>query len=1478
MKQFHKICLTVLFLFATSLSMLAQQGNFWKTSDASKVSKEIFAKYEMPAVFQVFELNTDAFVAQMNNAPAEKSVKISNSNFIVSFPLANGVIEQFRVVETPVMEPGLSAKYPGISSYTGKGIENPSHTARFAVSPSGISVTILRAGQSSIYIDKLQGNYYRLVTRDDLNIHGQFQCLTDAVPHPASLTARPGDADQPTLRTYRLALLSGAEFSLHWLDGTEATDAIKKAKVLTAQNIEMTRANAIFERDFSVRLLLVANNDLIIYLVAATDPVANPNSPTGATCQTAINTQIGAANYDIGHTESKGNDNGNAGCIGCVCVNGQKGLGWTVYSNPSNLDFFVVDYMTHEMGHQMGANHTFSFQTEGTGVNVEPGSGITIMGYAGITGTTDIAAHSIDIFHSKSIEQVTNYLYSGSGNPCAVPVATGNAIPTANAGADYIIPKSTPFAITGTGTDADATDVLSYTFEQIDNRTTGGAFPSATATTGPMFRPYLPASTPTQIFPQLQYILTGANGFQWEVLPSVQRDLNFRFTVRDNHPGGGGNKSDNMKVTVNGTSGPFLVTAPNTNVTWTAGTTETVTWSVNGSDAAPVSCATVNIKLSTDGGFTWPITLAANTPNDGTETITVPNNPGTTNRIKVESVGNIFFDIDNANFTIAVPPSGFTFDPSAAGNVTCGVAGQGAVLLGTSTSGGFNTPINLTSTGAPAGTTVSFSVNPLTPGSSVIVLLNNTGVLAPGTYNINVTGTAGTSVQSTVVTYIVDPGTPPAITSQPSNVTVCSGAAANFSVTATGTGFTYQWQVSTDGGTTYTNIAGATSTSYSIPAPTVAENGYLYHVVITAQCGATTSNAATLNVNASPAIATQPASVTVCTGSGNTFSVVGTGGGLNYQWQISTNGGATFTDITGANSATYNLTNITSGQDGNQFQVIVTGACPGTITSAPATLTVGNAPNITTQPSSITTCEGVNADFTSAASGSGLSYQWQVSTDGGATFTNISGATSATYSVPATTALNGNQYHVVITSASCTTPSVSTAGLLTVNALPAVTGQPASSVLCAGSNASFTSTASGTNISYQWQVSTDGGVTFTNIAGATNAAYSITGVTATQNGYQYHVVVSGTCSPAAVSNAATLTVANPETVATQPANTAACVGSNTSFTAAGSSTSTNYQWQVSTNGGGTYTNLTGATFATLNITSVSTSLNGNLYQVLVSNSTCTTPSTSSAALLTINALPTVSAAANNVSVCTGTPVTLTGAGASTYTWQPGNLTGTSVVVNPTVLPSAPSVPNTVTYTVTGTDANSCQNTATVQVTANPLPEVTLTATPANVSLLPGSSVTLNATITPSSGFTYEWRKNDVIIPNTTSSLVVTVEEVGAYTVYARGVNSNVCDRASNILNVRDSITSTVFIWPNPNNGAFTVSYYNYIRNLNQVKSNNITVFDSKGSRIFTKNYAVNQGYNLMKVDLRGVSSGAYYVVLRDGYGNRLASAGVFIKP
>jgi hypothetical protein len=523
-----------------------------------------------------------------------------------------------------------------------------------------------------------------------------FDCLLDETLNSevqgSSAKGRITDknANTNTLRIYRLALNLAGEFSRAILadvaPGTDtSTDVLKKGIVLSLANSITTEANSYFENEMHLRLVLISNETSIIYLDPATDPFStwtpsfvttNWNTQTQNNCTSVI----GTPNYDIGHmlTYNTEKNNGNAGCIGCVCkdpavygASNGKGRGWNMYGEYQGY-YLVVDYWTHEMGHQFGGNHTFTHNDEGSSVQIEPGSGTTIMAYAGITGATDVQMHSDPFFHSKSIEQITDYIQTGTGNTCGSTLALTNNLPTANAGSDYTVPKSTPFLLTGTSTDADGSaDVSTYNWEQIDDFTTGSnTYPTATSTTGPMFRFFPPVTSLSRSFPRLEVILDSNNTGKWEVLPSVARTMNFRFIVRDNHSGISANVSDDAAVTV-GSAGPFLVTAPNTAVSLSAGSAQTVTWSVNSTNTATYA-TNVKISLSIDGGQTFPYVLAASTPNDGTESITVPNVTSGACRVKVEAIGNIFFDISNVNFAIGAcgTPIGLTASSIAANTAT----------------------------------------------------------------------------------------------------------------------------------------------------------------------------------------------------------------------------------------------------------------------------------------------------------------------------------------------------------------------------------------------------------------------------------------------------------------------------------------------------------------------------------------------------------------------------------------------------------------------------------------------------------------------------------------------------------------------------------------------------------------------------------------------------------------------------------------
>lgn len=717
----------LLLIVSTSLCLFLQaQQNFWQQVNESTVNRNLFANRYKPAIYQLFQLNATAFRQQMRNAPSERNVSASASFFIITVPNASGQAETYRVVEAPVMDPALSAKYPDIKSYAGQGIEHPSSTIRFDVSPRGFHGMILSPDRGTIYIDPVdeRDNYYVVFDRADAGTQSRFSCMT---PNSSQPTAPSGNgnraADDGRLRTYRLALACTGEYAQYFLNGTETTDAQRRAKVLAAMNTLVTRTNAIYERDFGIRVTLIANNDAIIYLSGSTDPWSTEwNIKT----QQTIDAVIGNANYDIGHLvhkeSSASNNNGNAGCIGCVCKtwNGStnpntfvgKGGAFTSHVTPEG-DPFIVDYTTHEMGHQFGANHTFTFSNEsGTASQFEPGSGSTIMGYAGITGSTDVQPHSDEYFHARSIEQVSDYIKSSTGGgACPVVTITGNTAPVPNAGSDLVIPRSTPFTLTGSATDANTGDVLTYTWEQMNAGTSSTTIPSTTATSGPLFRSRTGSTNPSRTFPILSSILDGTNGNQWERLPGVARTLNFRLMVRDNHSAGGNTKDDDMTVTVNGTAGPFSVTAPNTAVSWAGGSSQTVTWSVNSTNVAPVNCTNVKISISTDGGNNFS-TLVASTANDGSEAVTIPNTPSTTARIKVEAVGNIFFDISNTNFTITTgsgcsSPGGLT---SSSVTTTSATVSWSSVSGATSYDVDYKTNASATWTNAATGTTAT-SVN-----------------------------------------------------------------------------------------------------------------------------------------------------------------------------------------------------------------------------------------------------------------------------------------------------------------------------------------------------------------------------------------------------------------------------------------------------------------------------------------------------------------------------------------------------------------------------------------------------------------------------------------------------------------------------------------------------------------------------------------------------------------------------------------------
>ncbi len=636
----------------------AQDGDPWNDGDEAALRGQAAERRIVPQRYRFVELDRQALQARLAEAPLEFTPVAAHDAPILALPLPDGSALRFRVEESPIMEPALAALYPEIKTYRGQSVDDPTATTRFDWTSSGFHAIVLSSA-GTVYIDPYRRgdtvHYISYFARDNLRNPG-FRCLGRREP----LGKGEGvDYDLlvpsgATLRTYRLALAADFEYStFHSLPNPPNVAAVLNNGIIPTMN----RVDGIYEREVAARMVLIAGENSIIF-ITANDPYTNNDG--GAMLnenQATLDSIIGSANYDIGHVFSTGG--GGIAGLGVVCQNGQKAFGVTGLTNPVG-DNFDVDYVAHEMGHQFGGNHTFNSSTSNCGggnrhaaTAYEVGSGSTIMAYAGICGNTDLQPHSDDYFHNISFVEIQAYTNNGSGNACAVQTATGNHAPLVNAGPDFNIPKSTPFALTGSATDQD-NDPLTYTWEEMDlgpagdGRTDNGS--------SPILRSFKGTTDPTRTLPRLSDILGNIVTYG-EILPTTTRALKFRLTARDNRATGGGVDWAPMQVNVSATAGPFAVTAPNTNVTWIIGQPATVTWAVANTTAAPINTAQVTIRLSTDGGLTFPTALATATANDGTETIIVPNQPSTTARVKVEAVGNVFFDISDANFGLMAQPT-----------------------------------------------------------------------------------------------------------------------------------------------------------------------------------------------------------------------------------------------------------------------------------------------------------------------------------------------------------------------------------------------------------------------------------------------------------------------------------------------------------------------------------------------------------------------------------------------------------------------------------------------------------------------------------------------------------------------------------------------------------------------------------------------------------------------------------------------------
>ncbi len=625
---------------------------------ASDVPVNFDAKPEAETAYSsfVFELDHESLASQLALAPREGSGAARSAQQVV-LPMPDGSTQKLDVVYAPIIADGLAERYPEIRSYKvqGEGI-----SGRIGFTYKGFH-GMLFTEKGTVYIDRINedADDYNAYYRNDFMEHhrsgkGHHCALDDevSVELMENISRRGGDRSGEVLRTYRLALACTGEYTQ--FHGGSVSGA------LSAMVVTMNRVNGIYEREVSLTMEIIANNDDLIFTNPNSDPYTNNSG--GAMLgqnQSTINGIIGSSGYDIGHVFSTGG--GGIAALGSVCSSNSKARGVTGSFSPVG-DPFDVDFVAHEIGHQFGGEHTFNGTSgscgggnrEGTAA-FEPGSGSTIMAYAGICNAHNIQNNSDDYFHAYSLDQIIQFSQFSNGNNCAATSNTGNNPPVVDAGTGgFHIPSETPFVLTGSATDPNGDD-LTYAWEQMDLGP--GGSPDSPFGDAPIFRSWDPVTIPERTFPRAVNVVIGNTVFG-ETYPTYSRNMTFRLTARDQNTAGGGVGFDEISFDVDGGSGPFEVTSPAASEQVQAGNGYVITWDVAGTDMAPVNCQNVIIELCTfsSGAFNVIETLATNTPNDGSETVNISTaSIGTGRYVRVRAADNVFFNINEGQFVVVEP-------------------------------------------------------------------------------------------------------------------------------------------------------------------------------------------------------------------------------------------------------------------------------------------------------------------------------------------------------------------------------------------------------------------------------------------------------------------------------------------------------------------------------------------------------------------------------------------------------------------------------------------------------------------------------------------------------------------------------------------------------------------------------------------------------------------------------------------------------
>ena len=821
------LIISALILFSLAVHGQSTKGSlassYWtKVKETKLANSPKVNRRNTPEIAHYFKLDLVQFKAILDLAPV-RFQSTSLSNVIIQFPVSDGTMENFRVMESSIMHPDLEAKFPAIKTYVAQGIDDPTAYMRFSVTPFGLHTMTLSGNRSTNYIDPytVDREYYIVYDRSSLGADSEpFDCLTDegvGLPSLERDTAGTtgnmlGKTNDQNFRVFRLAQSCTAEYGNIFEAGGGAAD------IQAQMAITINRVNTVYEIDLAVQLQFIANNDQIIYWGATN---ADPwNGEWNTTTAQTIDAAIGVNNYDVGHNFNT-TGGGNAGCLSCVCrsvsqTGTHKGRGYTGRANPTG-DPFDIDYVAHEFGHQFGGYHTMNTcSRSGSGATeVEPCSGSSIMGYAGICAT-NVQNNSDAHFNYVNVRDISANIQSG-WSTCASITALTNNPPTADAGNDYTIPYSTAFILEGTASDPDGMGSLTYEWSQNDpEQAPNNNAPSATWNQGPNYRAIMPTSSPDRYMPQLSDVIAGNLTPTWEVTPSVGRTMEFAFMVRDNDVAGGQTDDDLMQVTVDGSRGPFIVTSQGGATTWNAGTPEVITWNVANTTGGAINTANVDIFFSIDGGYTYPFTLATATPNDGSQSVNIPSGTATAQgKVMVRGSGNIFYALNGSLITVIESDFSITSSPTTVSECP----GTNAVYsLTYNTFAGFSETTVFSAAGQPAGSTVTFSPSSASANGTAVTMTIS-GLTAPmvGGYAITITGTAPSITKTTDVTLnVLDQSLNAVTLTTPGNLATGIPVPTNFTWSDAGAGALYDIDISTDVGFSVIidNATGLTATSF----------------------------------------------------------------------------------------------------------------------------------------------------------------------------------------------------------------------------------------------------------------------------------------------------------------------------------------------------------------------------------------------------------------------------------------------------------------------------------------------------------------------------------------------------------------------------------------------------------------------------------------------------------------------------------------